>query len=62
MVGLLYPANDPRRDSGFTLYYAGINLGALYASLICGYLGEVYGWRYGFGAAGSACWPDWPCS
>ena len=52
MVGLLYPANDPRRDSGFTLYYAGINLGALFASLICGYLGEVYGWRFGFGAAG----------
>jgi POT family proton-dependent oligopeptide transporter len=52
MVGLLYPANDPRRDSGFTLYYAGINLGALFSSLICGYVGEVYGWRYGFGAAG----------
>ena len=52
IVGLLYPANDPRRDSGFTLYYAGINLGALFASLICGYVGEVYGWRYGFGAAG----------
>ena len=52
MVGLLYPANDARRDSGFTLYYAGINLGALFASLICGYLGEVYDWRYGFGAAG----------
>jgi POT family proton-dependent oligopeptide transporter len=52
MVGLLYPANDPRRDSGFTLYYAGINVGALFASLICGYLGEVFDWRYGFGAAG----------
>lgn len=52
MVGLLYPANDPRRDSAYTLYYAGINLGALFASLICGYLGEVYGWRFGFGAAG----------
>jgi len=52
MVGLLYPANDPRRDSGFTLYYAGINLGALFSSLICGYIGEVYGWGYGFGAAG----------
>ncbi len=52
MVGLLYPANDPRRDSGFTLYYAGINLGALFSSLICGYIGEAYGWGYGFGAAG----------
>jgi len=52
IVGRLYPPNDPRRDSGFTLYYAGINLGALFASLICGYVGEVYGWGYGFGAAG----------
>jgi POT family proton-dependent oligopeptide transporter len=52
IVGLLYPAGDPRRDSGFTLYYAGINLGALFSSLICGYVGEVYGWRFGFGAAG----------
>jgi len=52
IVGRLYPANDPRRDSGFSLFYAGINLGALFASLVCGYLGETYGWRYGFGAAG----------
>jgi POT family proton-dependent oligopeptide transporter len=52
IVGRLYSANDPRRDSGFSLFYAGINLGALFASLVCGYLGETYGWRYGFGAAG----------
>ena len=52
MVGRLYAPGDPRRDAGFTLYYAGIHLGALFSSLICGYLGEVYGWRYGFGAAG----------
>jgi POT family proton-dependent oligopeptide transporter len=52
IVGKLYPENDPRRDSGFTLYYAGINLGALFSSLICGYLGQAYDWRYGFGAAG----------
>lgn len=52
IVGKLYPENDPRRDSGFTLFYAGINLGAFFSSLICGYLGETYGWRYGFGAAG----------
>ncbi|HEY0332745.1 MAG TPA: oligopeptide:H+ symporter [Stenotrophomonas sp.] len=52
IVGRLYPDNDPRRDSGFSLFYAGINLGALFASLVCGFLGEVYGWRYGFGAAG----------
>lgn len=52
IVGKLYPAKDPRRDSGFTLFYAGINIGALFASLVCGYLGETYGWGYGFGAAG----------
>lgn len=52
IVGKLYAENDPRRDSGFSLFYAGINLGALFASLICGFLGEAYGWKYGFGAAG----------
>jgi proton-dependent oligopeptide transporter, POT family len=52
IVGQLYPPGDARRDSGFTLFYAGINVGALFASLVCGYLGETYGWGYGFGAAG----------
>lgn len=52
IVGKLYPDNDARRDSGFTLFYAGINVGALFASLICAFLGETYGWKYGFGAAG----------
>ena len=52
IVGKLYPPNDPRVDSGFTIFYAGINVGALFSSLICGYLGEVWGWGWGFGAAG----------
>jgi proton-dependent oligopeptide transporter, POT family len=52
IVGRLYPENDPRRDSGFTIFYAGINVGAMFASLICAFLGETYGWKYGFGAAG----------
>jgi proton-dependent oligopeptide transporter, POT family len=52
IVGKLYPADDPRRDSGFSLFYAGINLGALFASIVCGYMGETLGWRFGFGAAG----------
>ena len=52
IVGKLYAENDPRRDSGFSLFYAGINLGALFSSLVCGYLGETYGWKYGFSAAG----------
>lgn len=52
IVGRLYAERDPRRDSGFTLFYMGINLGAFASALICGWLGETYGWHYGFGAAG----------
>lgn len=52
IVGRLYPPGDARRDSGFTIFYMGINLGAFSATLLCGYLGETYGWAYGFGAAG----------
>lgn len=52
IVGRLYERDDPRRDAGFTIFYMGINLGAFAATLLCGYLGETYGWRYGFGAAG----------
>jgi POT family proton-dependent oligopeptide transporter len=52
IVGKLYAQDDPRRDSGFSLFYAGINLGALFASIVCGYLGQTYGWKWGFGAAG----------
>ena len=52
IVGSLYGFGDPRRDSGFTIFYMGINLGSLLASIFCGYLGIVYGWKYGFGLAG----------
>jgi len=52
IVGRLYGENDPRRDSGFTIFYMGINIGAFVATLLCGWLGETFGWRYGFGAAG----------
>ena len=52
IVGKLYAEDDPRRDSGFSLFYAGINLGALFASIVCGYLGQTLGWAWGFGAAG----------
>jgi len=51
-VTLLYPKDDPRAAGAFNVYYVGINLGAFLAPLICGTLGEVYGWHYGFGAAG----------
>lgn len=52
MVGQLYPITDVRRDGAYTVFYMGINLGAALGSLLCGYLGETYGWSYGFGAAG----------
>ncbi|MFN3228918.1 MAG: peptide MFS transporter, partial [Asticcacaulis sp.] len=52
IVGELYPQGDPRRDSGFTLYYFGINLGSFWAAILCGYLGETVGWWAGFGLAG----------
>jgi POT family proton-dependent oligopeptide transporter len=52
IVGQLYPQGDPRRDSGFTLYYFGINLGAFWASILCAGLGATYGWWAGFGLAG----------
>jgi proton-dependent oligopeptide transporter, POT family len=51
-VQTLYAADDPRRITAFNIYYVGINLGAILAPLICGTLGELYGWHYGFGAAG----------
>ena len=52
LVGELYDAGDKRRDSGFTLFYMGINLGSFLATILCVWLGEAYGWSYGFGAAG----------
>lgn len=54
MVGGLYKPGDIRRDKGFTIFYIGINLGALLSSLIVGYVGEEIGWHYGFGLAGIA--------
>lgn len=52
IVGQLYPRGDPRRDSGFTLYYYGVNLGAFWASILCSLLGQTVGWWAGFGLAG----------
>ncbi|HEY3850558.1 MAG TPA: peptide MFS transporter [Steroidobacteraceae bacterium] len=52
LVGSLYGVADRRRDSGFTIFYMGINLGGFLAPLLCGYLGIAYGWKYGFGLAG----------
>ena len=52
IVGALYGYGDSRRDSGFTIFYMGINLGSFISSIACGYLGIMYGWKYGFGLAG----------
>jgi POT family proton-dependent oligopeptide transporter len=52
IVGELYPEGGSRRDAGFSIFYMGINLGALLAPIVTGFLGEKVGWHYGFGAAG----------
>ena len=52
LVGTLYDRADPRRDPAFTIFYMGINVGAALGPIIAGYLGQTYGWQYGFGAAG----------
>ena len=51
-VGALYSDKDPRKDSGFTIFYMGINIGGWVAPLLCGWLAATYGWHYGFGLAG----------
>ena len=69
MVGQLYPPGDARRDAGFTIFYMGINLGALLGALVCGTLGERVGWAFGLrlrrasawrSASRSSCWKARP--
>jgi POT family proton-dependent oligopeptide transporter len=52
LLGSLYSDHDPRRDGGFTIFYIGINLGALLSPLVAGTLGELIGWHWGFASAG----------
>lgn len=52
IVGALYDFDDPRRDAGFSIFYMGINLGSLLATLTIGWIGIAYGWNWGFGLAG----------
>ena len=52
LVGTLYSNNDPRKDSAFSLFYMGINIGAALGGLVCGYVGQRINWHYGFGLAG----------
>ncbi len=51
IVGTLYPEGPSKRSAGFTIFYMGVNLGAAMSPLLCGYIGETYGWHYGFGLA-----------
>lgn len=51
IVGSLYKDGDPRRDGAFTIFYMGINVGAFFSPFVCGTLGEIYGFKYGFMAA-----------
>ena len=51
-MGSLYKKNSNLREQGFTIFYIGINIGAFAASILVGYIGEIYGWHYGFGLAG----------
>ena len=53
LIGKLYPEDSKYRDSGFTIFYMGINVGAVLTGLTCGTIGEMEGWRYGFGLAGA---------
>ncbi|MBI3299142.1 MAG: peptide MFS transporter [Elusimicrobia bacterium] len=52
IVGGLYTKDDPRRDGGFSIFYMGINIGAMLSPLACGYLGQKVSWHWGFGLAG----------
>ena len=52
LVGTLYSENDPRRDSGFSIFYMGINIGAALGGALCAYVGTEINWHYGFGLAG----------
>ena len=52
LVGTLYSKNDPRRDSGFSIFYMGINIGAAIGGALCAYVGTEINWHYGFGLAG----------
>lgn len=52
IVGDLYPEGGARRDAGFSIFYMGINVGAFFGQIVTGFLGEKFGWHFGFGAAG----------
>lgn len=52
LLGSCYGKDDPERSRGFTLFFVSINVGAILASILCGYVAHFFGWHYGFGLAG----------
>src|SRR6185295_20116794 len=59
MVGSLYAQGDRRRDSGFTIFYMGINLGSIGSQLLCPILADAFGWWAGFGLAAAGMLFSW---
>jgi len=59
MVGELYEQGDRRRDSGFTIFYMGINLGSLFSQILCPWLAVAYGWSWGFALAAIGMMISW---
>jgi len=57
IVGQLYRQGDPRRDSGFSIFYMGINIGALISPIFCGWVGERISCVWGSGWPAWGCWP-----
>jgi len=52
MISEMYKGKESKKDGAYTIFYMGVNAGAFFGMLLCGYLGETYGWSYGFGLAG----------
>ncbi|MCZ6594693.1 MAG: peptide MFS transporter [Bacteroidetes bacterium] len=52
IISTMYKGKESKKDGAYTIFYMGVNAGAFFGMLLCGYLGETYGWSYGFGLAG----------
>ena len=52
IVGKMYPPHSPKKDGAYTIFYMGVNAGAFIGTLLVGWIGEHYGWKFGFGLAG----------
>ncbi len=52
IVGKMYPPHSPKKDGAYTIFYMGVNAGAFIGTLLVGWIGENFGWKFGFGLAG----------